>query len=44
MKLHAASPLQALAVGIALVRGVGEFVALLRWRLKAGLAALAREK
>lgn len=42
MKPHAASPLQALAVGIALLRGAGEFVALLRWRLKTALAQRGR--
>jgi hypothetical protein len=38
MKLQAPSPVQAFAVSLALVRGLGELVSLQRWRLKAWLA------
>jgi len=38
MKLHVPFHLQAFAVGIAVVRGLGELVSLQRWRLKAWLA------
>lgn len=34
MRIHAPAPLQLLAVTIALLRGLGEFAALQRWRLR----------